>query len=46
MAAAVAVAEVLMEVEEILMKALQNVLLVGFYFEIVNARDGSCDARE
>ena len=34
MVAAVEVVEVLMEVEGILMKVLQNVLLVGFYFEI------------
>ena len=46
MVAAVEVVEVLMEVEGILMKVLQNVLLVGFYFEIVNGRDGNCDSRE
>ena len=44
MVAVVVAAEVLMEVEEILMKVLQNVLSVGSYFEIVNARDGNCDA--
>lgn len=40
------VVEVIMEVEEILTKVLQNMLLVGSYFEMVNARDGNCDTRE
>lgn len=40
---AVEVEEALMEVEEILMKVLQNALLVGSLFQILIYRDGIRD---